>query len=174
MKRLLPLVLAAACGAVFAQNAQNANGQLDKKDREFIEKAAAGGMMEVEVGRLAESKAQNADVKAFGSTLVKDHSAANDELKSIAQKKGVQVPSALPKKEQKELDKLSKSKDFDKDFIKHVGVSDHKKDIKDFQKEAKNGKDPDVKGFASKTLPTLQSHLQTAEGLEKSAKAKKS
>jgi len=169
MKKLLPLLLVAACGAVFAQNAQ-----LDKKDREFLEKAAAGGLMEVQVGQLAESKAQNADVKAFGSTLVKDHSAANDELKALAQKKGVPLPTALPRKEQKEIDKLSKSKDFDKDFVKHVGVSDHKKDIKDFEKAAKDGKDPDVKAFASKTLPTLQSHLQTAEGLEKSTKSKKS
>lgn len=169
MKKLLPLVIATACGAVWAQNAH-----LDKKDREFMEKAAAGSMMEVEVGKLAEQKAQSPDVKAFGATLVKDHTAANEDLMAIAQKKGVQLPTTLPKKEQKEIDKLSKSKDFDKDFVKHVGVTEHKKDIKEFEKEAKNGKDAEVKGFASKTLPTLQSHLQTAEGLEKSMKGKKS
>lgn len=168
MKKLLPLVIAMACGAAFAQNAQ-----LDKKDREFMEKAAAGGMMEVEVGKIAEQKAQNADVKSFGSMLNSDHTAANQELMALAQKKGVTLPTALPKKEQKTVDKLSKSKNFDKDFTKDA-VSDHKKDIKEFEKEAKNGKDADVKAFAEKTLPTLQKHLQTAEGLEKSMKGKKS
>lgn len=167
MKKILPLVIAVACGAAFAQNAQ-----LDKKDREFIEKAAAGGMMEVEVGKMAEQKAQNPDVKSYGSMLNTDHTAANQELMALAQKKGVNLPTALPKKEQKTVDKLSKSKHFDKDFTKDA-VSDHKHDIKDFEKASKDAKDPDVKAFAAKTLPTLQKHLQQAEALEKNVKAKK-
>jgi putative membrane protein len=168
-KLLIPAMLAVALGTVFAAD----NGSLDKKDREFIEKAAAGGMQEVEVGKLAESKAQNADVKSFGSMLNTDHSAANQELMSLAQKKGVTVPSTLPKKEQKKVDKLAKAKDFDKEFI-HDGVEDHKHDIKEFEKEAKDGKDPDVKAFAQKTLPVLQKHLARAEELDKSMKGKKS
>jgi putative membrane protein len=169
MKKLLPALLIAACGTVFAA----ASMQLDKHDKKFIEKAAAGGMLEVEAGKMAESKAQNADVKAFGSMLSTDHSAANDELKALAQKKGVTLPSALPRKEQKQIDRIAKAKDFDKTFIHEQGVEDHKHDIKDFEKAARDAKDPDVKAFAAKTLPTLQKHLQRAEEINKELKGKK-
>ena len=166
MKKLLPLVLAAACGAVFAAD----QAQLDRKDRAFIEKAAAGGMLEVQAGKMAENKATSADVKSFGSMLQSDHAAANEELKSLAEKKGVKLPTALPKKDQKKLDKMAKAKDFDKTFVHEQGVEDHKHDVKDFEKASKDAKDPDVKAFAAKTLPTLQKHLQRAEELEKSMK----
>jgi putative membrane protein len=167
-KQLLPALLVVACGAVFAAD----NAQLDKKDREFIEKAAVGGMAEVEIGNLAQQKAQNADAKQFGSMLSTDHTAANNELKTLAQNKGVALPTTLSKKEQKRVEKLEKSKHFDKDFAKD-GVKDHKHDIKDFEKEAKDGKDPDVKAFAAKAIPVLQKHLQAAEQLEKAVKSQK-
>jgi putative membrane protein len=169
MKKLIPALLIAACGAAMAAD----NAQLDKKDRSFMEKAAAGGMLEVEAGKMAESKAQNADVKSFGSMLNTDHSAANQELMSLAQKKGVALPTALPKKDQKKLDKMAKAKDFDKTFIHEQGIEDHKHDIKDFEKASKDAKDPDVKAFAAKTLPTLQKHLQRAQEIDKSMKGKK-
>ncbi len=169
-KLLIPALLAVAFGTVFAAD----NGTLDKKDREFIEKAAVGGMLEVEAGKMAESKASSADVKGFGSMLVTDHSAANDELKGIAQKKGVTVPASLPKKEQKKLDKMAKAKDFDKTFIHEQGLEDHKHDIKEFEKEARDGKDPDVKAFAEKSLPVLHKHLARAEEISKSMKGGKS
>ena len=163
MKRTLIALLVAAGSVAFAAD-------LSHNDKEFFEKAAAGGMFEVEVGRLAESKAQSADVKAFGAMLAKDHGAANDELKALAQKKNVALPSALPKAQQKDLDKLSKSKNFDKDFVQHVGLQDHKKDIKLFEKTSKESKDADVKAFAAKALPTLQQHHQKAEELSKAMK----
>src|SRR5205085_7440191 len=109
--------------------AMAADTGLSHGDKKFFEEAAAGGMFEVEVGKLADQKAQDPGVKAFGQTLVKDHSAANDELKALAGKKAVTLPTALPKDQQKKLDKLAKAKDFDKDFVKDVGLHDHKKDI---------------------------------------------
>lgn len=167
MKRsLIALALAAATAGSFAAG-------LSEDDKEFVQKAAAGGMLEVQTGKLAESKAQNAEVKNYGSMLVKDHTAANDELKTLAQNKGVTLPTALPKHEQGELDKLSKAKKFDHEFMEHA-VKDHKKDVKEFEKASKSAKDPDVKAFAAKTLPTLQSHLKQAEDLEKTAKKEKS
>ena len=169
-KSLTAVVLAAAASVSFAQAK---SGNLDNADKKFIEKAAAGGMLEVEWGKMAESKAQNAEVKTYASTLVKDHSAANDELKALAQSKGVAIPTALPKHEQGELDKLAKAKNFDKEFMEE-NVEDHKKDVKEFEKASKSAKDPDVKAFAAKTLPTLKNHLQQAESLEKSVKSKKS
>jgi putative membrane protein len=169
VKRSILMLALLAAGTAFAAD----NGKLAKADQQFFEKAAAGGMFEVEAGKLAESKATSAEVKSFGSMLVKDHSAANEELKALAQKKGVTLPTALPKDMQKKIDKLSKEKNFDKEFVKEVGLEDHKKDISLFQKTSKNGKDADVKAFAAKTLPTLQQHRQHAEQLSKTVKADK-
>ena len=66
---------------------------LSEKDKTFMKKAAKGGMMEVTMGKVAEQNGQSDDVKSFGKRMVTDHSKANDELKSIASKKGVQLPS---------------------------------------------------------------------------------
>jgi putative membrane protein len=167
-KTCIALLLAAAGSAALAAGPST----LDKGDRDFIEKAAAGGMLEVAWGKLAQAKSQNGDVKSYAAMLEKDHGAANDELKALADKKGVKLPTTLPAKEQKELDKLSKAKRFDEDFTEE-NVKDHKKDVKEFEKAAKGAKDPDVKAFASKTLPTLQAHLQQAEQLHKAVKGKK-
>lgn len=169
MKKTAIALMLAAAGSAFAAGPSS----LDKADQEFIQKAAAGGMLEVAWGKLAETKAQNADLKSFAATLQKDHSAANDELKALADKKGVTLPTTLPAKEQKEVDKLSKAKNFDEEFTEQ-NVKDHKKDIKEFEHASKSAKDPDVKAFASKALPTLQAHLQQAEQLHKASKGKKS
>lgn len=166
---LLPALLFAATGLAFAQN-----GQLDKKDREFIDKAAAGGMEEVAAGKMGEGKARHADVKSFASMLVTDHTANNQELQSLAKQKGVTLPAALPRKEQKKIDKMQKAKDFDKTFVDVQGLSDHKHDIQEFEKASRNAKDPDVKAYAAKTLPVLQKHLQRAQELEQSMKSSKS
>ena len=166
MKKLLPALLLAACGAAMAAG----HGSLDKKDRAFIEKAAAGGMLEVQAGKLAEEKGQNADLKSFGNMLSTDHAAGNEELKSLAAKKGVSLPSALPKKEEKKLHQLASAKDFDKNFVKKQGLEDHKQDIKDFEKASKDARDPDVKAFAEKELPVLHKHLERAEAISKELK----
>jgi putative membrane protein len=169
-KAALILGSLALFAAATAQAADPA--KLAKADHEFMEKAAGGGMFEVEAGKLAESKGQDPQVKAFGGMLVKDHSAANDELKALAASKSVTLPAAVPAPMQKKLDKLSKSKHFDQDFIKEVGLEDHKKDIGLFEKTSKGAKDADVKAFASKTLPTLKQHRQHAEELSKGMKGK--
>src|SRR5689334_12885251 len=72
--------------------------KLAGKDKDFIKKAASGGMMEVELGQLAQSKAQSQDVKDFGSRMVTDHGKANDELKTLAQQKNVQLPATMERK----------------------------------------------------------------------------
>ena len=158
------LIAALAAGAATLAMAAD---PVARADKEFFNKAAAGGMFEVEAGKLAESRGKAAGVKEFGSMLVKDHGAANEELKALADKKGVKLPSALPAEHRKTLDKLAKSKKFDQDFIREVGLKDHKKDIGLFEKTSKGAKDPDVKAFASKTLPTLKAHLGHAESLAK-------
>jgi putative membrane protein len=121
-------------------------------------------MAEVELGQLAADKAANPDVKEFAQRMVKDHSQANDQLKQIAMQKGVTLPTSPSKKNQATKDRLSKlSGDaFDKAYMADM-VKDHKKDVAAFQRESSSGQDPDVKQFASQTLPTLQDHLKQAE-----------
>jgi putative membrane protein len=138
----------------------------DMDDQEFVTKAAEGGLAEVELGQTAADKASAADVKTFGQRMVTDHSKANDELKAAASKAGANVPtepSASQKKMAAEL-KQKSGADFDRAYSKAM-VKDHKEDVALFKKEAASGKNADIKAFAQKTLPTLESHLQMAESL---------
>jgi len=148
------------------------DAKLAHGDKKFVEDAAKGGLAEVQLGQLAAQKAQSPDVKKFGQRMVDDHTKANDQLKQIASSKGVELPSDLDRSARREHDKLSKlsGADFDREYMKHM-VSDHKKDVKDFEKEAKSGKDADVKNFASSTLPTLQDHLQMAQQTDASVRS---
>jgi putative membrane protein len=148
----------------------SAHAEVSKSDQEFITKAAAGGMYEVEAGKLAQAQGKSDGVKSYGDMLVKDHGAANDELKALASSKGAMLPSSLPDDKRKRLDKLSKAKDFDREFIKQVGLDDHRKDIALFERASTKADDADVKAFAGKTLPTLKAHKDHAESLKKSHK----
>jgi putative membrane protein len=96
--------------------------------------------------------------------MVDDHSKANDELKEIASSQGIQVPDKLSAKDEMTKERLSKlsGEQFDKAYMSDM-VKDHTKDVADFQRESQSGKDPQVKEFASKTLPILQSHLKEAK-----------
>src|SRR5262249_55511746 len=128
-------------------------------DQSFVLEAAKGGMAEVELGKLAEEKASSPEVKKFGQRMADDHGKANDELKSLAQSKNITIP-ASDTKEQKLHDQLSKlsGSEFDKAYMKAM-VADHKKDVNAFRKESQSGKDPELKAWAAKTLPTLEDHL---------------
>ncbi len=137
---------------------------LSSGDRKFFTDASQGGMLEVELGKIAAEKGSNPDVKAFGQRMVDDHSKANDQLKDLATKKSVKLSASLsPSKKQMvaKFNKLSGAA-FDSSYMSHM-VTDHKQDVAEFQKEAKNGKDSDVKAWAESTLPTLQDHLKMAQ-----------
>lgn len=137
---------------------------LDHDDQEFVNKAAQGGMAEVMLGQTASTKGTSPDVKNFGNRMVSDHGKANDELKQLAQNKGVTLPADIDDESKKMADKLStlSGKDFDKAYISGM-VDDHEKDVKEFEKASKDAKDPDLKAWATKTLPTLQDHLKMAK-----------
>ncbi|HEY7211799.1 MAG TPA: DUF4142 domain-containing protein [Bryobacteraceae bacterium] len=140
-------------------------------DKKFLKDAALGGMAEVELGKLAAEKGASDGVKQFGQKMVDDHSKANDQLKEVAAKTQIEVPSSLDSKHQKTLDKLAKlsGPEFDKAYIKDM-VKDHREDVSDFQAEAQNGTNPNIRQFAASTLPTLKEHLNMAEDLNKKAK----
>jgi putative membrane protein len=145
-----PVSLAGAAGAETTPNDESSS--LSVKDKTFMKKAAKGGMMEVVMGQMAEQKAQSDDVKSFGKRMVTDHSKANDELKSIASKKGVQLPSK----------EHSGKWTSDKAYMDMM-VKDHEKDLAEFKEEAASGSDPDVKKFADHTAKMVQEHLDLAK-----------
>jgi len=145
------------------------NTALEGMDKEFVMKAAAGGMMEVEAGRIAQEAATNQRVKDFGAMMVRDHSAANDELKSLASAKGLMIPEdSLMMKHKPHMDELRSKKGaaFDRFYMSEM-VKDHNKDVAEFEKATTSAMDADVKAFATKTLPTLRMHKDSAEALNK-------
>jgi putative membrane protein len=182
----LPVVLAAfSVGMVTVAAAQSSNdkmtsdssgtssAKLAPTDRQFIKKAAEGGLAEVEFGKLASEKAESSDVKQFGQRMVDDHTKANDQLKQVASEKGLTVPDKLSAKDaatKARLEKLS-GKAFDRAYMRDM-VTDHTKDVSEFRMESKNAKDPDVKNFASQTLPTLKDHLKEAKSIAPKTGAK--
>ncbi len=133
-------------------------------DQRFAEKAAEGGMLEVQAGQIAEQKGEDDKVKDFGQKMVTDHTANNARLMSIAQAKGLTLPTTLDAKDQAMLDKMQglSGEKFDKAYLKSQ-VSGHEKMLKLMQMEAKTGKDDDLKGFAAATAPIVQEHLRLAE-----------
>ena len=140
-------------------------------DKKFVKEAAAGGLAEVEMGKLAVQKSSDDAVKQFGQKMIDDHTKANEQLKEIASKQGITIPESLDSKQQSKVDKLSKLSGpaFDKAYVKDA-VKDHEKDVREFKNEAQNGSDPNIKQFASSTLPTLEQHLDMAKTLRKTAK----
>jgi putative membrane protein len=136
-------------------------------DREFVMEAASGGLMEVELGKIAASNAASAKVKQFGTMMVTDHTKANTELKAVAATKNITVPTAPNEEHQKHIDELKAKKgaEFDKAYV-DLMVEDHKEDVSKFENESKDGKDADVKAFATKTLPVLKKHLEHVQGIK--------
>jgi putative membrane protein len=140
--------------------------RLSAADQQFVNKTAEGGMAEIELGKLAAAKASSDDVKKFGRRMVDDHTKANGQLKQIASSKGVTVPDDLNAKDKAikaQLEKLSGTK-FDRAYMNDM-VMDHIRDVAEFNREITTAKDPDVKNFASQTLPTLQDHLKNARSV---------
>jgi putative membrane protein len=137
---------------------------LSAADKKFMEKAARGGMAEVQAAQLAQQKADDQKVKDFAQQMITDHTAANQKLTALAKKKGVTMPTDQDSNDQKELDKLGRldGKKFDKAYMK-AQVKHHQAMLTLLQKEAKRGKDADLKSFADQTIPTVQKHLDMAQ-----------
>ena len=153
----------------------NHGSKMMDADHKFALEAALGGMMEVELGRVAAEKGASDEVRQFGQRMVNDHSKANDELKQIAEGKGMMLPTAPDAKHQAEMQKLFalSGEKFDKEYVKMM-VKDHKKDVAAFEKEAGGGADADIKAFAARVLPTLREHLQMIQRINDKRMLRKS
>lgn len=142
--------------------------KLARGDTAFLKQAAQNGHAEIEGSKLALSKGTHAQVKAFAQQMVDDHTKASQELAALAAGKGVELPSE-PSLAQKAKLKLLAQRDgesFDRHYAESIGVAAHEDTVKLFKKAAEQAKDADLKAFATKTLPTLEQHLQHAKDLK--------
>jgi putative membrane protein len=173
MKSAIAVMLAAAvCVAPAVGAAQQPTktekaeakaSKMARGDHSFLKEAAQHNMGEAELGQLASQRAATDAVKQFGQRMATDHGKALDEVKQLAQQKGVALPTDTDRAHKRLHDKLSKASgaDFDREYMKAM-ASDHDKDVKKFQKQAEGAKDPDLKAWASKTLPVLKEHQAQA------------
>ena len=136
------------------------------EDESFAKDAAVAGMAEVELGKLAATKASDAGVQDFGRRMQADHGKANDELKGIAKTEGITLPTGLDAEHRALYDRLSKlsGSEFDKEYMKAM-VDGHTKVAAKLEREADQGQDARLRDFARKTLPTVQDHLSMAKSL---------
>jgi putative membrane protein len=184
----MALVVAAAEATTGTQNTnsnsmQNDNGSGNMNhgsgrmtsDMKFAMTAAVGGMEEVQLGQIAAQKGASDEVRQFGQHMVDDHTKANQDLMQVASSKSWTLPTALDAKHQADVQKLSAMSGdaFDREYVKMM-VKDHKKDVAEFQKESTRGADTDVKSFATRTLPTLQEHLQMIQRINDKMMLRKS
>ena len=135
-----------------------------EKDREFVVEAASGGLMEVELGKLAATNAASPEVKKFAAQMVSDHSAANEELKTLAASKNITIPAAPGEDHMKHINDLREKKgaDFDKAYMSLM-VDDHQEDVNKFEEEGNNGNDAEIKAFAAGKVATLKQHHEMAK-----------
>jgi putative membrane protein len=141
---------------------------LDKigDDTKFVVKATSGVTMETQLGTYAAKNAVTPGVKMFGENMVKDHSKDKETLEKLASQKNITIPAQTGEDFQKHINEITSKKGiaFDKAYMSFM-VGDHKDDISEFEKEAKDGKDADIKAFAAKGIPVLQHHLMMAQSL---------
>jgi putative membrane protein len=140
-------------------------------DQQFLIDAADNGFAEVQLGKLAREHGSAKAVREFAQEIVTDHTEANKGLQNVIVTKGVTFPTKLNKKYQALYDKLAKmrGRDFDSEYMRQM-VADHVTTVGRFEVESDRGRDVDVRTWATKTLPTLQRHLETARGLAQQTK----
>jgi putative membrane protein len=143
------------------------NPTLSTSDVTFINTAATAGVEEVKFGQLAETKATTPAIRGFAAQMVKDHTAVNEKLTTLATRKQLTAPTSMDTMHESAYDTLksSKGRAFNKLYMDGQ-VQDHRQVVQVFKDEAQNGTDPDVKAFAQETLPTLEHHLQLAQRLD--------
>ena len=141
-------------------------------DEMFVLDVAKDGMAEIDIGNLASEKATSDDVKKFAQRMVTDHGKANDELKTLAQSKNITLPAGVDAKAKATHDRLAKLSGpaFERAYMQDM-VAGHRKAVAAFKKESTSGKDPEVKAWATKTLPTIEEHLKMAQDIAKNVGA---
>lgn len=136
-------------------------------DQRMMRDLAQANIAEVETGRMAQEKGASEDVKRFGAQMIEDHQKALTELQELARTKDVELPTEPDAKHKlvaTGLKALSGAA-FDKEYIRMVGVTDHRQTLEKLQRTQRETGDNDLRAYAAKTIPVVQKHLQHAEGM---------
>jgi putative membrane protein len=136
----------------------------EKKDAQFLVDAAEISLEEIQLGQLAQAKTTDTEVKKVSQMMITDHTKALNELKELASKKGITIPTTLTDDGKDAYNKLSdkKESDFNEEYCDMM-VKGHKKAIDKFENASKNAEDSDIKSWATASLPTLRVHLDHAD-----------
>ena len=153
--------------------ANNPTKGVDETDQTFMKDAAIGDEAEIQLGQMAQEKASSPAVKSFGQRMMKDHSNADDKLKSIAESQHISLPVDLDPQHKNAAASLSRlsGPQFDQAYMQLM-VQEHTKDVNKFKKEAADAHDGTVKQFATATLPVLESHLNEAKQIQQQLSSK--
>ena len=149
------------------------NAKLSAGDEKAVKDMAQANINEIAAAKIALNKAKSSDVKAFAQKMVDDHGAALTKVQTVAEQKGVTLPTepdAMHKAMAAKLEKMSGDA-FDKAYMAQGGLAAHKETLAKLQKGQKGAKDPDVQAQVTKMIPVVEQHLQHAQEL---AGAKKS
>ncbi|HEY5771569.1 MAG TPA: DUF4142 domain-containing protein [Chitinophagaceae bacterium] len=154
--------------ATDANTSTTNNVVTDEKSSEFLKKVTNSGMAEIQLAKLAQQKATIEAVKNFAAMLERDHTAVNQQVKTLADQRSVALPTTISDDKQKmytDMEKMT-GKSFDKDYISMM-IKAHGDGISLFEDTRSNASDIDVKNFADKTLPALKMHLDSAKAIQK-------
>lgn len=145
------------------QNEERFDDRKSEKDANFLVEAAAINLEEIKLGELAQQKGMMEDTKALGKMMVKEHTAAMKELKSLADSKSITIPEVLTEDGQDAFDDLNEEKgmSFDKEYCSMM-VRGHKTAIRKFENASSNAEDPDIRNWATSMLPGLRAHLENS------------
>lgn len=159
-----------AQGSESSQKPQKAS----RKDRGFIEDALMGNMAEVQLGQVAQQRAQDPMVRDYAGMMVSDHTPARQQLMTLAGQHGVTPPAELDFMHRRMDKKLRKAEpnEFDEMYIKSQ-VKDHKKMVELMEDQVQDGDSAELKRFASEMLPKVREHLVMAQRLEQQLEQKK-
>jgi len=162
-KLAIPVLMTAALALGLARTAPAQDAAAVLTDDEFVAVAARSGLAEVIVGEIAQKRTTTPEVLTFAKHMVADHTKANRELMVLAERKGIAVPTQTDQEHKAVATRLESLEGvaFDREYMRGQ-VKDHREAVALFMAEAKQGQDPDLKAFATKTLPTLQMHLRMA------------
>jgi putative membrane protein len=164
MKKIITIIAAAAATALLPQT--SLADRLSSRDAKFIREAAEGNNAEIQMGQMVAQRTQDPQVRAYADKLVRDHTQANRELRQIAESRGIDMPQGPSRSDERSMRRMQamNGRELDREAVDHW-VKDHKKDIKEYDKEARRASDPQVKQYATMSLPTLRDHLSNAKTL---------
>lgn len=132
-----------------------------ESDADFVSNAVASNYAEIELARLAADRSKDPEVKKVASMLVMEHTKTLGELKTLAQAKGITVPTDGGEDAKNQAEKFAgkEAEDFNKDWCKEM-IDKHEKSINQYEKRMDKTEDAELKAWLGKTVPHLRNHLE--------------